>query len=224
MSQAGWLKADGTGERGQGTFKILTQQVMNGLGWALPVQNCPWPIIEHRLDTHNIPSGHTIKPGTCGKELSQEPVGVLVGASFPGSVGMRKVDGHCRLDGNASMVAHFLPLVIREGPAEVRRQSHDRPDKGLPDCGRMLGLQRDQQGKPRGPFDKRTEGRGIGLADEQVAFPMAGHDPCSHLGWSVINADHLLDGARRQPRLAGPPKAVMPPEVPGEGTLEGVRG
>ncbi len=32
--------------RGLGTFKILTQQVMNGLGWAVPVQNFPRPIIE----------------------------------------------------------------------------------------------------------------------------------------------------------------------------------
>ncbi len=137
---------------------------------------------------------------------------------------MRKVDGHLCLAGEASMVAHFLPLVIREGPAELRRQCHDRPDKGLPYCGRMLGLQRDQQGKPRGTFDKRSERRGIGMADEHVAFPMARHGPRGHVGWSVINADHLLDGARREPGFAGPPKAVMPPEVPGEGTLEGVRG
>ena len=62
---------------------------------------------------------------------------------------MRKVDRHLRLAGEASMVTHFLPLVIREGPAELRRQGHDRPGKGLPYCGRMLGLQRDQQSNPR---------------------------------------------------------------------------
>ena len=56
------------------------------------------------------------------------------------------------------------------------------------------------------------------MADEQVAFPMARHGTRGHFGWSVINADHLLDGARREPRLA------EPPEVPGEGALEGVRG
>ncbi len=67
---------------------------------------------------------------------------------------MRKVDGHLRLDGEAPMVAHLLPLVIREGPAELRRQCPDSPDKGLPYRGRMLGLQRDQQGKPCGAFDE----------------------------------------------------------------------
>ena len=62
---------------------------------------------------------------------------------------MCNVDRHLRLVGEASMVAHFLPLVISEGPAELRRQGHDCPDKGLSYCGRMIGLQRRQQGNPR---------------------------------------------------------------------------
>ena len=40
----------------EATFKILTQQVINGLGCALPVQKFPRPIIEHRLHTRNVPS------------------------------------------------------------------------------------------------------------------------------------------------------------------------
>ena len=32
---------------------------------------------------------------------------------------MRKVDGHLRLACEAPMVAHLLPLVIREGPTEL---------------------------------------------------------------------------------------------------------
>lgn len=43
-------------KRGLGRFKILTQQVMNGLGWAVPVQNFPRPIIEQRLHTRNVSS------------------------------------------------------------------------------------------------------------------------------------------------------------------------
>ena len=62
------------------------------------------------------------------------------------------------------------------------------------------------------------------MADEQVAFPMARHGTRGHFGWSVINADHLLDSTRREPGLAGPPKAVVPPEMPSEGAFEGIRG
>jgi hypothetical protein len=62
------------------------------------------------------------------------------------------------------------------------------------------------------------------MADEQVAFPMARHDTRGHFGWAVINADHLLDGARGEPDLVGPPKAVSPPEGPSEGALDGVGG
>jgi len=137
---------------------------------------------------------------------------------------MRKVDRHRCLGGKAPMVAHLLPLVIREGSAELGRQCLDGPDKGLPHRGGMLGLQRDQQGKPRGAFDESTQRRRIGMTDEQVAFPMPRHGARGHFGRPVINADHLLDGARGEPGLAGPPKAMTPPEVPGEGALEGVRG
>ena len=68
---------------------------------------------------------------------------------------MCKVDRHFRLGGKAPMVAHLLPLVIREGPAELRWQGPDGPDKGPPHGGRMLGRERDQQGKPRRAFDER---------------------------------------------------------------------
>ncbi len=62
------------------------------------------------------------------------------------------------------------------------------------------------------------------MADEQVAFPMARHDTRSYFGWSVINANHLLDGTRGEPDLVGPPKTMPPPEVPSEGALDGVGG
>jgi hypothetical protein len=137
---------------------------------------------------------------------------------------MRKVDRHLCLGGKAPMIAHLLSLVIREGPAELGRQGPDGPDKGLPHRGCMLGLEWDQQSKPRCAFDEGAQRRCISMADEQVAFPMPRHGARSHFGWPVINADHLLDGAGREPDLAGPPKAVPPPKSPSEGALEGVRG
>ncbi len=51
----------------------------------------------------------------------------------------------------------FPPLVIGEGSAELGRQGPDGPDKGLPHRRCMLGLQRDQQGKPGGAFDERPQ-------------------------------------------------------------------
>ena len=37
-----------------GAFKILTQQVVKSMSRAVPVQNFPWPIVEHRLHTFNL--------------------------------------------------------------------------------------------------------------------------------------------------------------------------
>lgn len=123
----------------------------------MPVQNVPWPIVEHRLHPFDLAPGHLVKVSPGGKALPQEPVGVLVGAPFPGTVGMRKVDRHLRLAGEAPMVAHLLPLVVGEGSAELGRQGPDGLDKGLSHRGCMLGLQWDHQGKPRGAFDESPQ-------------------------------------------------------------------
>ena len=37
-----------------GAFKILTQQLVKSMSRAVPVQDFPWPIVEHRLHTFNL--------------------------------------------------------------------------------------------------------------------------------------------------------------------------
>ncbi len=39
---------------GEGAFKILTQQLVKSMSRAVPVQDFPWPIVEHRLHTFDL--------------------------------------------------------------------------------------------------------------------------------------------------------------------------
>ena len=78
-------------------FKILAQQLMKGMSRAVPVQDFPGPIVEHRLDPLDLASGELMEPSPFGEELAEQPIGVLVRAPLPGTLGVRKIDAHLRL-------------------------------------------------------------------------------------------------------------------------------
>jgi hypothetical protein len=58
------------------------------------------------------------------------------------------------------------------------------------------------------------------MAHEQIPFPMTRHRAISDLGWPFVDANNVLDGARREANLARPTKAMAPPQIPGEFPLE----
>ena len=96
--------------------------------------------------------------------------------------------------------------------------------EGPPHGGRILRRQRHQQRKPGGSFHQRPQRRGVGMTYEQVALPMARHRTIGNLSRPFIDANNVLDGARRESDLAGTTKAVAPPQIAGELSLEGSAG
>ena len=88
---------------------------------------------------------------------------------------MNEIDPHFGVFREEAMLAHFWPLVVREGATELGGQRSQFTCKGLPHGGGILGLQRDQHDKPGGPLHQRAERRGIGMAHEQVSLPMPWH-------------------------------------------------
>lgn len=81
---------------------------------AVPVQDFPGPIIEHRLHSLDLLARHLTEPRPFWKELAQQPVRVLVRAPLPRTLWMGKVHLHLRLLREEPVLAHFLPLVVRE--------------------------------------------------------------------------------------------------------------
>ena len=120
-------------KRCQCASKILAQQLVKSMGWTTPVQNFPWPIIEHRLHALDVASREAIEPRACGKELAQQPVGVLVRAPLPGTLRMGKVDTHLCLLGEKPMLPHLLSLIVREGTAKWGGQRPHCTGEGPPD-------------------------------------------------------------------------------------------
>ena len=147
-------------------FKILVQQFVKGMRRAVPIQDLPRPIVEHRLHALDPTPRDPIEPGACGTELAQQPVGGLVGAPLPGALRVSKVDPHLRLLREQPMLPHRLTLVVREGAAELGGQRPHFPGEGPPHSGRVLRRQRHQQRKPDGPFHQRPQRRGVGMPHE----------------------------------------------------------
>src|SRR5437016_6659605 len=95
-------------------FKVLVQQLAKRMGWAVPGQDFPGPVVEHRLHLLDLFSRELIEPRALGEKLAQQAIGVLVRAPLPGTMWMRKVDAHLRLLREEAVLAHFLALVIGE--------------------------------------------------------------------------------------------------------------
>lgn len=97
-----------------GAFKILAQQLVKSMSRTMPFQNLPRPIVEHGLYAFDLAPRHVIEAGASGKELAQQPVGVLVRTPLPRTLRVRKVHLHLGLLGKEPMLPHLLPPVIRE--------------------------------------------------------------------------------------------------------------
>ena len=178
-----------------GAFKVLVQQVVKRMRRTVPVQNFPWPIVEHHLYPLDLASRQPREPRPFGEELAQQAVGVLICAPLPGGMRMGKIDPHLGLLGEEAMLTHFGSLVVGEGATKLSRQRPQFAREGLPHRGRVLGLQRHQQGKPRGPLHQGPKCRGIGMAHEQVALPMSWYSAIHNFGWPLVDTDEVLNRA-----------------------------
>jgi hypothetical protein len=71
--------------------RLLVQQLVNGKGRVMPVQDLSRPIIEHHCT--RLLSAHDSRVNCLSlEELTSAPVGVLIRVPLPGSIRVGKVD------------------------------------------------------------------------------------------------------------------------------------
>src|SRR5689334_1418348 len=116
--------------------------------------------------------------GAFGEVVADQAVGVFVGAALPGRMGVGEVDRDAGGDGELGVVGHFFALVPGQGAAQRLGEGGDvRGERGGDGLGGVAVGQGDDQavaGGALGEGDHRGLVRG---ADDQVAFPVAGHGP-----------------------------------------------
>ena len=96
---------------------------------------------------------------------------------------------------------HLATLVPGQGPAQLLGQPADRGTHRVGDGGGGVVVgQMEQQHEPGDAFDQGPDRGPAAGAEDEVAFPMAGHDPVGGLGGTFGDVDHAL-----QLRLGLPP-------------------
>ena len=159
--------------------------------------------------------------GAFGEVLSEETVGVLVGATLPRCLGVAEVDIEIGVYSELSVLGHLGSLVPGQRLAELLRQGGDRlSDRVADGLGAMTGERGpvvdslllavawhagkvQQHREPGRALNKRPD-RGTLQSEDQVTFPVSWHCPVVGLGRTLDDHDLGAD------ELAAPPLGPRP--------------
>lgn len=128
-----------------------------------------------------------------GQVLANQAVDVFVAAALPGAVRVAKVDRHAGSLGDLGVSCHLPALVVSHALAHLQRHAIERGAEAFQRRSRRRVVHLHQHQVPTGAFRQRTDGRGVGLTLDEVAFPMPRHQPVFNLRRAHMNTDHLGD-------------------------------
>src|ERR1700761_2240439 len=86
--------------------------------WGSPFEDAAGSGVEKVFDAAEFFYGMLREVGAFREVLAQQAVGVFVGGSLPGGVGVAEVDGDAGAFGGLSVVGHFAALVPGQGAAQ----------------------------------------------------------------------------------------------------------
>ena len=146
--------------------------------------------------------------GSFGQVAADEPVGVFVGSSLPGAVGVSEEHLHAGVVGEALVAGHFPSLVPGQCAHRPIGQALDAAGERITDlvCFPPQGQGDDDQ-VAGGALNQSRARAGPVLADDQVAFPVARDFPIRNVR-ALVNQPHPNDGGfapARRGFLAHPP-------------------
>ena len=162
----------------------------------LEAQSLPGSQVELQSDGIQLRLGVSGQIGSLGEVLSQQPVGVLVRATLPGTVRIAEVDLHVGGDGEV--------LVVRPSPcpdpksaigaaaaaAGARVRARARTTVWL-----SLARHLHQHHEPRLAFDQRGDVSVVG-SGQQVSLPVTWNGSILGLRRSLADGDRVQDLAR----------------------------
>ena len=136
--------------------------------------------------------------GSFGQVAADEPVGVFVGSSLPGAVGVHEKHIHASAWGEALVAGHFPSLVPGQCAHRPVEQALDAAGERITD---LVGPASQWQGHndqvAGGALNQSRARAGPVLADDQVAFLVARDFPISDVGaLQSINRIPTMGGLR----------------------------
>ena len=106
--------------------------------------------------------------GFSGEVLSQQPVGIFIGAALPGALRITEVDFHIGVHREALVFGHLVPPVPGQRAPQGRGEFKRGDDRRCIFAGHF-----DQHGKTRMSFHQGRDVTVAGTA-EQISLPMTG--------------------------------------------------
>ena len=132
--------------------------------------------------------------GSFGQVAADEPVGVFVGSSLPGAVGVSEEHLHAGVAGEALVAGHFTALVPCQCAHRLVGQALDAAGERVTD---LVGFPTQRQGDDDqvagGALNQGRARAGPVLADDQVAFPVTRDFPIRNVR-ALINQPHPNNG------------------------------
>ena len=92
---------------------------VEGLGGGLPIEGFAGSTVECCGDGVQVASGVSAEVGAFEEVLAEETVGVLVGATLPGTLGVAEVDIEVGVYSELSVLGHLGSLVPGQGAAQL---------------------------------------------------------------------------------------------------------
>ena len=123
---------------------------------------------------------------------------MFVEAAFPGVVGAGEEDGGGEGGGDAAVAGELLAVVEGEGVHEGGEGSEQVLDGAADQGGGLVGNCLSQR-VLGAPVDERDDGAGMGLADDRVAFPVAGAPFVLDAGMELAAVGAVLMDAAVEP-------------------------
>lgn len=147
-----------------------------------------------------------------GQELPDQPVDVLATGALPRAMRITEEHLNARSCRQTPMFGHLAALVIGQGGAEGRRYRPQRLPESPVGTPGIVPFQLEQADVAAAPLIQDTHGlRGLGLADDQIAFPVSGGEPVQCFGRAL--GDALFDPAAAAFWLKGSASQPLPTSI-----------
>ena len=98
---------------------LCRQQFLHDLLGRFRTKHLTGSLIQHVLHLLEFIAGHGVEISTLGEEVSDQPIGILVGPSFPRRVWVCKVHDHVGLGGEELVLSHLQTVVVGHGQPNV---------------------------------------------------------------------------------------------------------
>src|SRR5258708_13973699 len=102
-----------------GSAGVRNEELGELLGWFEPAQGLTGSVVERVGRGVEVVLAVEGEVGALGEVLAEQSVGVLVGASLPGAVGVAEVDVHVGVDAELGMFAPLFALLPGQSPSAV---------------------------------------------------------------------------------------------------------